>query len=213
MGGMKTRKERKPLRQTTLDEFAGGDLLVGADAPGATVKPDPQQGDLFRPEARQLRFEMSAAPAAALHAVLVRPEIPHNTGAIGRTCVALGCDLALVRPLGFALSDEYVRRAGLDYWQHLKLAVYDNWDDYLARARPGRLVFLSTKGGRSLYDTVFQPGDTLVFGNESSGLPEPFYERYRDSLVRIPMPGPHTRSLNLANAASIALYEAYRQIV
>ena len=147
-----------------------------------------------------------------LHAVLVRPEIPHNTGAIGRTCVALGCDLALVRPLGFALSDEYVRRAGLDYWQHLRLAVYDNWDDYLARARPGRLVFLSTKGGRSLYDATFEPGDALVFGSESSGLPEPFYERYRDSLVRIPMPGPNARSLNLANAASIALYEAYRQL-
>ena len=148
----------------------------------------------------------------SLHAVLVRPEIPHNTGAIGRTCVALGCDLALVRPLGFALSDEYVRRAGLDYWQHLRLAVYDNWDDYLTRARPRRLVFLSTKGGRSLYDTTFEPGDALVFGSESSGLPEPFYERYRDSLVRIPMPGPHARSLNLANAASIALYEAYRQL-
>ena len=148
-----------------------------------------------------------------LHAVLVRPEIPHNTGAIGRTCVALGCDLALVRPLGFALSDEYVRRAGLDYWRHLRLAVYDNWDDYLARARPGRMVFLSTKGGRSLYDTAFEPGDALVFGSESSGLPEPFYERYRDSLVRIPMPGPHARSLNLANAASVALYEAYRQLL
>ena len=79
-------------------------------------------------------------------------------------------------------------------------------------ARPGRLVFLSTKGGRSLYDTAFEPGDALVFGSESSGLPEPFYERYRDSLVRIPMPGPHARSLNLANAASIALYEAYRQL-
>lgn len=147
-----------------------------------------------------------------LHAVLVHPEIPHNTGAIGRTCVALGCDLGLVRPLGFALSDEYVRRAGLDYWRHLSLAVYDNWDDFLARARPGRMHFLSTKGGRSLYETAFEPGDTLVFGSESAGLPEPFYERYRESLVRIPMPGPHARSLNLANAASIALYEAYRQI-
>ena len=152
------------------------------------------------------------AGATPLNAVLVRPEIPHNTGAIGRTCVALGCDLALVKPLGFALSDEYVRRAGLDYWQHLPLAVYDNWDDFLARARPGRMHFRSTKGGRSLYETDFGPGDTLVFGSESAGLPEPFYGRYRDSLVRIPMPGEHARSLNLANAASIALYEAYRQI-
>ena len=158
------------------------------------------------------RHDNPGEGTAPLHAVLVRPEIPHNTGAIGRTCVALGGDLALVRPLGFALSDEYVRRAGLDYWQHLRLAVYDNWDDYLARAKPGRMVFLSTKGGRSLYDTAFEPGDALVFGSESAGLPEPFYERYRDALVRIPMPGPHARSLNLANAASIALYEAYRQL-
>ena len=91
-----------------------------------------------------------------------------------------------MRPLGFALSDEYVRRAGLDYWQYLDLAVYDNWDDFLARANPGRMYFLSTKDGHSLYDTAFAPGDTLVFGSESSGLPDSFYERYRDSLVRIP---------------------------
>lgn len=155
---------------------------------------------------------MNQSPATPIHAVLVRPEIPHNTGAIGRTCVALGCDLALVRPLGFALSDEYVRRAGLDYWSHLPLSVYDNWDDFLARASPARMHFLSTKGGRSLYDATFEPGDTLVFGSEGSGLPAPFYERYRDSLLRIPMPGEFARSLNLANAASIALYEAYRQI-
>ena len=167
----------------------------------------------LRPQARSARDgEADPREGDFLHAVLVQPEIPHNTGAIGRTCVALGCDLGLVRPLGFALSDEYVRRAGLDYWQHLSLAVYDNWDDFLARARPGRMHFLSTKGGRSLYETAFEPGDTLVFGSESAGLPEPFYERYRESLVRIPMPGPHARSLNLANAASIALYEAYRQV-
>lgn len=160
----------------------------------------------------QLPISSPLPATTQLHAVLVRPEIPHNTGAIGRTCVALGCDLALVRPLGFALSDEYVRRAGLDYWQYLPLAVYDDWDDFLKRSEPCRMHFLSTKGGRSLYDTTFMPGDTLVFGSESSGLPEPFYERYRSALVRIPMPGAHARSLNLANAASIALYEAYRQI-
>ncbi len=160
----------------------------------------------------QLPISSPLPATTPLHAVLVRPEIPHNTGAIGRTCVALGCDLSLVRPLGFALSDEYVRRAGLDYWQYLPLAVYDDWDDFLKRAEPCRMHFLSTKGGRSLYDTTFVPGDTLVFGSESSGLPEPFYERYRSALVRIPMPGAHARSLNLANAASIALYEAYRQI-
>ena len=148
-----------------------------------------------------------------MHIVLVNPEIPQNTGNIARTCAATGSHLHLVRPLGFSLADKYLKRAGLDYWQYLQLAVYDNWDDYLARAKPGRMLFLSTKGGRSLYDTAFEPGDALVFGSESSGLPEPFYERYRDSLVRIPMPGPHARSLNLANAASVALYEAYRQLL
>ncbi|MBR1836269.1 MAG: tRNA (cytidine(34)-2'-O)-methyltransferase [Kiritimatiellae bacterium] len=148
-----------------------------------------------------------------LHVVLVRPEIPHNTGAVGRLCVGLGCDLALVRPIGFALSDYYVRRAGLDYWPHLRLAIHDSWDDFLGRAEPGRMHFLSTKGGRSLYDTAFEPGDTLVFGSESAGLPESFHERYRGALVRIPMPGEHARSLNLANAVSVAVYEAYRQLL
>ena len=148
-----------------------------------------------------------------MHIVLVEPEIPQNTGNIARTCAATGAKLHLIRPLGFELSDRYLKRAGLDYWEHLSLAVYDTWDDFLARARPGRMHFLSTKGGKSLYETAFEPGDTLVFGSESAGLPEPFYERYRDSLVRIPMPGEHARSLNLATAASIALYEAYRQIV
>ena len=147
-----------------------------------------------------------------LHIVLLQPEIPHNTGAIGRLCVGLDCDLALVRPIGFALSDAYLRRAGLDYWPHLRLIVHDNWDAYLRDARPRRLHFLSTHGDRSLYEARFLPDDTLVFGCESAGLPTPFYERYRDSLLRIPMPGPHARSLNLANAVSVAAYEAYRQI-
>jgi len=151
-------------------------------------------------------------PSAPIHIVLLQPEIPHNTGAIGRLCVGLDCDLALVRPLGFTLSDAYVRRAGLDYWPHLRLSVHDNWEAYLSAAKPERLLFLSTHGERSLYDERFRPGDTLVFGCESAGLPPPFYERYRESLLRIPMPGPNARSINLANAVSIAAYEAYRQI-
>ena len=110
--------------------------------------------------------------------VLLRPEIPHNTGAIGRLCVGLGVPLHLVRPLGFALDDRYVARAGLDYWSHLD----------------------------------FSEGDALVFGNESSGLPKDFYDRYNESLFKIPMPGEHARSINLANAVSIAAYECYRQL-
>ncbi len=144
--------------------------------------------------------------------VLLRPEIPHNTGAIGRLCVGLGVPLHLVRPLGFALDDRSVARAGLDYWPHLDVTLHDTWDDYLAAARPRRLRFLSTHGGRSLYECRFEDGDALVFGNESSGLPSGFYERYADSLFRIPMPGEHARSINLANAVSIAAYECYRQL-
>ena len=144
--------------------------------------------------------------------VLLRPEIPHNTGAIGRLCVGLGVPLHLVRPLGFALDDRYVARAGLDYWPHLDVTLHDTWEDYLSAAGTKRHLFLSTHGEKSLYECRFEPGDALVFGNESSGLPAGFYERYRESLFRIPMPGEHARSINLANAVSIAAYECYRQL-
>ena len=144
--------------------------------------------------------------------VLLRPEIPHNTGAIGRLAVGLGVKLNLIRPLGFRLDSESIRRAGLDYWEHLDVAVHDTWEAYLAAERPARFFFLSTRGERSLYGLAFRPGDALVFGNESSGLPKDFYERYRERLFRIPMPGEHARSINLANAVSIAAYECYRQL-
>jgi tRNA (cytidine/uridine-2'-O-)-methyltransferase len=144
--------------------------------------------------------------------VLLRPEIPHNTGAIGRLAVGLGVPLNLVRPLGFRLDHESVRRAGLDYWEHLDCRVHDSWADYLENEKPRRVFFLSTRGERSLYDIEFEPGDAIAFGNESSGLPRDFYERYRDRLFRIPMPGKHARSINLANAVSIAAYECHRQL-
>ena len=147
-----------------------------------------------------------------LHIVLVKPEIPHNTGAIGRVCVGLDCALHLVRPLGFHLSDQYLQRAGLDYWAHLRLAVHDSWDDFLEAVKPPRLFFLSTRGERSLYACDFQPDDALVFGNEGGGLPQEFYVHHSERLFKIPMPGEHARSINLANAVSIAAYEAYRQL-
>lgn len=144
--------------------------------------------------------------------VLVRPEIPHNTGAIGRLCVGLGIPLHLVRPLGFRLDDRSIQRAGLDYWKSLDVAIHDTWEEYLSAARPARLLMLSTHGERSLYECAFRKGDALVFGNESSGLPEEMYERYRESLFRIPMPGEHARSINLANSVAIAAYECLRQL-
>jgi tRNA (cytidine/uridine-2'-O-)-methyltransferase len=143
--------------------------------------------------------------------VLVAPEIPQNTGTIGRLCVCTGARLHLIRPLGFSLDAAHVRRAGLDYWPHLDLAVHDSWEAFLAAARPRRLCFASTRGVRSIYEHRFRTGDFLVFGNESAGLPPAFYARYRRGLRTIPMPGAHARSHNLANAVSIVLYEALRQ--
>lgn len=155
---------------------------------------------------------MAALRTLPFSIVLVRPEIPHNTGAIGRLCVGLGVKLNLIRPLGFCLDDKSVARAGLDYWPHLEKSVHDTWADYLATERPRRLFFLSTRGTRTLYDCAFEPGDALVFGNEGQGLPPDFYARYADRLFKIPMPGDHARSINLANAVSIAAYECYRQL-
>ncbi len=147
----------------------------------------------------------------SLNIVLVRPEIPHNTGAIGRLCVGLGARLHLIRPLGFVLSDQWVRRAGLDYWQHLDVTVHADWNTFLLAEHPAQLHFASTQGTSDLYTCIFPANAYLVFGNESSGLPPAFYTDYRDALFRIPMPGPQARSINLANAVAIVAYEAWRQ--
>jgi len=147
-----------------------------------------------------------------MHIVLLHPEIPHNTGAIGRLCVGLGWPLHLVRPLGFSLDERNLRRAGLDYWQHLDARAHDHWDAFLESARPSKLFFASTRGTRSLYDCCFMKNDAICFGSESSGLPKDFYGRYCEDLFQIPMPGPYARSLNLANAAAVCMYEAWRQL-
>ncbi len=144
--------------------------------------------------------------------VLVAPEIPQNTGTIGRLCVCTDTRLHLVKPLGFSLDESRIRRAGMDYWQHLPLQVHETWEAFLQAVRPGRMMFASTKCSQSIYDYRFQDGDYLVFGNESSGLPSELYERYADSLYTIPMPGEHQRSHNLANSVSIVLYEGLRQV-
>lgn len=147
-----------------------------------------------------------------LNIALVAPEIPQNTGTIGRLCVCTDCALHLVRPLGFSLDESRIRRAGLDYWKFLALQVYDDWDELIAKNAPERLFFLSTKADKSLYDCTFADGDWLVFGRESGGLPPTIHQQYSDRMYQIPMPGAHARSHNLANAVSIALYEALRQI-
>lgn len=146
-----------------------------------------------------------------LHLVLVQPEIPHNTGAIGRLCVGLDCGLHLIRPLGFQLADRHLQRAGMDYWPQVRMTLHDTWQAFLERVDPPQLILLSTHGQQSLYDCRFVPGAALVFGNESRGLPAELRAQYRERLFKIPMPGEHARSINLANAAAIAAYEAYRQ--
>jgi tRNA (cytidine/uridine-2'-O-)-methyltransferase len=158
-------------------------------------------------------------PAAArpgdprLHVVLVEPEIAANAGAIGRTCVAAGAMLWLVRPLGFHLDDRHRRRAGLDYWEHLNWRVVDRLDEVVAALGPDRLWSFSTKGRRPYTEVTFAPGDALVFGAESRGLPAHWMaaSASADRLLRIPIRS-QARSLNLANAVAIGLFEAVRQV-
>jgi tRNA (cytidine/uridine-2'-O-)-methyltransferase len=141
---------------------------------------------------------------------LYQPEIPGNTGAVGRTCVALGAKLWLVRPLGFRIDEKTLRRAGLDYWHHLQWDVADHWEDLLARLQPERIWYFSRFATRSYTTVKFQPGDTLVFGSETVGLPKKLVESEQDRVLRIPTTG-DVRSLNLATSVGVAAFEALRQ--
>lgn len=147
-----------------------------------------------------------------LNIVLVNPEIPFNTGNIGRSCVATGTMLHLVGKLGFKIESKEIRRSGLDYWPNLNYRRYADWDEFLNINKPDLqdMFFLSTKGQKVYWDAHFSPNSYLVFGAESCGLPKDFYERYKDRLYTIPMPGP-VRSLNLSSSAAITLFEALRQ--
>lgn len=144
--------------------------------------------------------------------VLFEPEIPHNAGAAGRLALATGSTLHLVEPLGFSLEDKYVRRTGLDYWQDVKLQVWKNFAGLQESAGPeARFWYLSTKATGSPWEAEFQPGDFLVFGRETKGLPEEVVSAAGDRALRIPMEPGGTRSLNLSTAVAIVLYEAVRQ--
>jgi tRNA (cytidine/uridine-2'-O-)-methyltransferase len=147
-----------------------------------------------------------------LQIVLYQPEIPANAGAIGRTCLALGAKLWLVRPLGFRLGDRHLRRAGLDYWQHLAWEAADDWEDLLRRLPDPRRVpwLLSKAAGRPYVEARFRPGDILVFGSETQGLPPSLFEAYPDRCLSVPM-RPPARSLNLSVSVGIVAYEAWRQ--
>ncbi len=142
--------------------------------------------------------------------VLFQPEIPENTGNIARTCAALGLELHLIRPLGFRLNDSRARRAGLDYWPHVRYRVHDSWEAFLALLGPLDRVFAFSARGQRLYTEVrYQEGDYLLFGPETRGLPEEVLALF--PTLYLPMPGP-VRSLNLAVAVGVAAYEAYRQL-
>jgi tRNA (cytidine/uridine-2'-O-)-methyltransferase len=146
-----------------------------------------------------------------LHVVLHQPEIPYNTGSVGRTCVAVGAKLWLVRPLGFRVDDYYLRRAGLDYWEHLEWQVVDNWDELQCVLRSARRWLFTKKAMRSYLDVKYQLADVLVFGSESAGLPDSLLDSHpTDSQLRIPTRA-EVRSLNLSNAVAVASYEALRQ--
>ena len=146
----------------------------------------------------------------AYHVVLYQPEIPQNTGNIGRTCLAIGAKLWLVRPLGFRVDEKSLRRAGLDYWQHVDWEVVDNWDELLGRL-PDKRPWLFSKRAEQIYtEAAFGLGDVFVFGNEDTGLPDSLCASFNDRMLRIPIQQP-VRSLNLANAVAVVVFEAVRQ--
>lgn len=147
-----------------------------------------------------------------LNIVLFQPEIPQNTGNIGRTCVLTNCKLHLIKPLGFDINEKQVRRAGLDYWKQLDLEIHESFEDMI-RKYPDARIYLSTTKGVKYYDEVsYSKGDFIVFGRESSGLPDYIRDMYHENRIRVPMINTTTRSLNLSNTVAIVAYEALRQM-
>jgi tRNA (cytidine/uridine-2'-O-)-methyltransferase len=150
-----------------------------------------------------------------LRVVLFNPEIPPNTGNIARTCVATATQLHLIKPLGFSLENKYLKRAGLDYWEELKLVVHENWDEFLkySQEHSGRFIFVTKKAGQIYSQFSYQKGDYLIFGSETMGVKEEILREYSENLLTIPMlSGSKIRSLNLSNAVSIVLYEALKNV-
>ncbi len=144
--------------------------------------------------------------------VLVEPEIPQNTGNIGRTCVGTNCELHIVGPMSFEINDTQLKRAGLDYWQHLKYFYYSSYEEWFKTVEnTERVFYFTTKTKKTYYEIPYQKGDWFVFGKETKGLPPEIIQKYFDQAVTIPQTGP-VRSLNLATAVAIGIYEGFRQI-
>lgn len=144
--------------------------------------------------------------------VLVEPEIPQNTGNIGRTCVGTNCELHLIQPMSFEINDTQLKRAGLDYWPHLKWHIHKSYQDWWSQVEdPARVFYFTTKVKKTYYDINYRSGDWLVFGKETKGLSPDIIHHHIQQAVTIPQPGP-VRSLNLATAVAISVYEGYRQL-
>lgn len=145
-----------------------------------------------------------------MNIVLLEPEIPYNTGNIGRTCVTTNTSLHLIKPLGFNLDEKQIKRAGLDYWKFLDLHIYECYQDFLEKNNFPRVIMATTKARQKYSDITYKMNDFIMFGQESAGIPEDILKNNRDNCVRIPMVK-GTRSINLSNAAAIVLFEALRQ--
>lgn len=145
-----------------------------------------------------------------LNIVLIEPEIPNNTGNIGRLTLASGSNLHLVKPFGFKIDDTQLKRAGLDYWQHINLYIYENIDEFFTKNRNETMVFLSSHATKEHWSIDFEDNMFLIFGKESVGLPKSIIEAHSERLYKIPLYSKHIRSLNLANAVSVVVYEGLK---
>jgi len=146
------------------------------------------------------------------HIVLIEPEIPNNTGNIGRICLATNSTLHLVKPFGFEIDDKRLKRAGLDYWKHINLKIYASKEDFFKQNKDGKMVFLSSHGEKSHWEIEFEDEMFLIFGKESVGLPKELIKKNKKDLFKIPLYNEQIRSLNLANSVGIIIYEGLRQL-
>ena len=148
----------------------------------------------------------------ALNIVLFEPEIPNNTGNIGRLSLASGANLHLVKPFGFELDDSRLKRAGLDYWKHISLTIYNSIEDFYAQKITKKMVYFSSHGAQDYWSVDYEDDMFLIFGKESKGLPKRIINENHDKTYRIPLFSEHIRSINLANAVSVVVYEGIRNI-
>ena len=148
----------------------------------------------------------------AINIVLHEPEIPHNTGAIARSCVLTNSRLHLIKPFGFDLDDKHLKRAGLDYWKYLDLTIYEDLDDFFEKNKDINFYLATTKTNNIYSDVKFKDGDFIFFGKETAGLPQDLIKKYSERAIRIPMIKDLKRSLNLANSCTVILYEALKQL-